>query len=102
MLLAKLIDLILGKATQMVSLALITLAILILAARPHVDGGDDAHDLEADAHGDAGHVLRAVLLGEDERGDDAADLAAADGEGGGCAAFDVADDLVDAGERLVH
>lgn len=96
MLLAKLVDLILREASKMVSLAHITLAILILAARPHVDGGNDTHDLEGDADGDTGDILGAVLLGEDEGGDDATDLAAADGEGGGCSALDVADDLVDA------
>lgn len=65
MLLAKLIELVLRQASEMVSLALISLAILISTANPHIDGGNDANYLEGNANRDTRDILRPILLGED-------------------------------------
>lgn len=64
MLLAKLIDLLLRQASEMVSLALISLAILISTADPHIDGGNDADYLKGNTNRDARDILRPILLRE--------------------------------------
>ena len=94
MFLSQLVDLVLWQVTQMIPLPLVTLDILTTTEEPHAARGNDTSDLEGNAGGNAGHVVRAVALWEDDGRDDAADLAAGDGKGGSCAALDIADDLV--------
>lgn len=75
MVFAKFALFLLRQLTEIISVAQIALPVLVCTTDPHIGGGNDAEDLESNACRNAGHVLWPVLGREDDRRDDATQLA---------------------------